>query len=661
MQNFDAFFTHHIGHCRRHAQRRQWAGHLQLAGLLGQDGLRNIWNAVSRIPSIDSAESLRWCSANGLALIARMEGHSWTQSFAVYLEDINDVLQGLLYHFIAWTTQQVEEHGYGIIDDDTTTNATGAALFEPVHPSMTFEPDFNDGVRLAPAAREAAQLLHPSAESTNLERALTDDQHAAYNGLGIEELQDGDGVYRLAVQGLVRNGMQQSEHYLANAPSGLWHAGYDCSLTEAIPGDCDAYQMDQQGPDLDNTHVQDGQDGFGTPQNVRPLQQPALRGSETARTNAERLLLETLQAGVVPAVTSGEGLLCGMHAVVGSLNDLMRRLATHDQQLPPLDVVTVMRSMYVNSVPTRAYADFVELRLRRFGLAPGDGQYEEQWRELTRVDNMGIEQLVALPQFLFAQGLIEREVAVGVLTSGGISLDGSVHEPTAQVFGGPGLHLPVAWIHNDNAELMQLGGGHWSMFVEGGDLPHLLDQPPPPDHQQRESSTGLLPAQSLKTSQSRLEQEYASFINSALGEEPGNAMVNGYQHLEDPLYGEGVLQDTQVAQTGSGLSAHAFDELLDVTQDVQDVVNGTLLPHFATLGPDGMPINFRPSAGVSNRALAAYELTASPELPFELLELASTEHATPNSALIDLDMGSPSDLLDDMFGMHTPSRHLVDA
>ncbi|KAK0787382.1 hypothetical protein LTR75_012911 [Friedmanniomyces endolithicus] len=180
-------------------------------------------------------------------------------------------------------------------------------------------------------------------------------------------------------------------------------------------------------------------------------------------------LIETVQRGLVPSTTASTGLLCGIHALVGSLN------AAFPHQGTPLRVEHVMRTMFLNyDSPDQAprltpeYDAFVRLHLEnKLHLTAGEDGYEGIWEALTAPNNFGADQLAVLLRFLHQQGMVDREFDVGVLAAeNGHRGDLA----TAHITGIGGVNVPVIWLHNDNA-MRHLGAeyNHWSMFAKTTD------------------------------------------------------------------------------------------------------------------------------------------------------------------------------------------------
>ncbi|KAK3073907.1 hypothetical protein LTR53_004089 [Teratosphaeriaceae sp. CCFEE 6253] len=194
----------------------------------------------------------------------------------------------------------------------------------------------------------------------------------------------------------------------------------------------------------------------------------------TASLTARQSLLDTISRGLFPTSTDGSDLLCGIHAIVGSMNAVLER--PHQ----PFTVSEVMETLFTDSQVTPAYALFLDEHLTAtMGTVRHSPDYWARWDELTARDNIGADQLAILPRFLRRQGIIDREVVIGVLTAGSHGTPVS-----AYVHGEVGADVVVAWLHNDNARRLVVGAryNHWTMFAERGDLRYLLD------------GTGFLPA-----------------------------------------------------------------------------------------------------------------------------------------------------------------------
>ncbi|KAK0276976.1 hypothetical protein LTS16_016530 [Friedmanniomyces endolithicus] len=184
---------------------------------------------------------------------------------------------------------------------------------------------------------------------------------------------------------------------------------------------------------------------------------------------ARQSLIETVQRGLVPSTTVSTGLLCGIYALVGSLN------AAFPHQGTPLRVERVMRTMFLNyDLPDQAprltpeYEAFLRLHMENnVHLTAGEDGYEEIWEALTAPNNFGADQLAVLLRFLHLQGMVDREFDVGVLAAE------NGHRgvlATAHIGGNGGAGAPLIWLYNDNA--MRLVGAtynHWSMFAETAD------------------------------------------------------------------------------------------------------------------------------------------------------------------------------------------------
>ncbi|EMC91933.1 hypothetical protein BAUCODRAFT_311550 [Baudoinia panamericana UAMH 10762] len=194
-------------------------------------------------------------------------------------------------------------------------------------------------------------------------------------------------------------------------------------------------------------------------------------------------LRETVTDGVLPAETSSEGLRCGLHALLGSLNDLLARNAGLDQIPVPLDIATVTQAVWTRpNEPTPAYEAFVRNRLRSVRQDLGEPQFAMMRQELTQSNMFGIEQLTAITDFLLIRGLLPYPVAVGVVTAGARVDERGLSGPSVQVLGDHQPGTPVAWLHNDNGEQLGQSVSHWSMFRTSGDRPDLLIGLPLPLH-----------------------------------------------------------------------------------------------------------------------------------------------------------------------------------
>ncbi|TKA83333.1 hypothetical protein B0A55_00601 [Friedmanniomyces simplex] len=191
--------------------------------------------------------------------------------------------------------------------------------------------------------------------------------------------------------------------------------------------------------------------------------------------DARQSLEETVQRGIVPSTTADTGLLCGIHALAGSLN------AASPHQGIPLRVDDVMQAMFLDYNPlsqahqlTPEHEAYLRDHLRdNLGLTLGDENYNEVWRALTASSNIGAGQLGILPRFLFQQGLIDREYAIGIL----VAEDGHRGVLARAYLAGDGVSdVPVVWLHNDNAaRFIGAPYNHWSMFQEGGNRARLLN------------------------------------------------------------------------------------------------------------------------------------------------------------------------------------------
>ncbi|KAK3116093.1 hypothetical protein LTR53_003884 [Teratosphaeriaceae sp. CCFEE 6253] len=194
--------------------------------------------------------------------------------------------------------------------------------------------------------------------------------------------------------------------------------------------------------------------------------EPAMELDVTASLTARQSLLDTISRGLFPTSTDGSDLLCGIHAIVGSMNAVLERPHL------PLTVSEVMETIFTDSQVTPAYALFLDEHLTAtMGTVRHSPDYWARWDELTARDNIGADQLAILPRFLRRQGIIDREVVIGVLTAGSQGTPVS-----AYVHGEVGADVVVAWLHNDNARRLVAGAryNHWTMFAEWGDLRHLL-------------------------------------------------------------------------------------------------------------------------------------------------------------------------------------------
>ncbi|KAK4556922.1 hypothetical protein LTR86_005903 [Recurvomyces mirabilis] len=203
------------------------------------------------------------------------------------------------------------------------------------------------------------------------------------------------------------------------------------------------------------------------------------------RSDTERLIVHgppaalsslnaTLSAGIVPSSTdSGGNLLCGVNAVIGSINAYLRAYRP-DARL--LDRQNVLDRMF-ESLPsifasvgddgnaagpamfTAAYELFLRDSLRIPGVDFTTAADQTLPEELFATANLGVEQLSQLPRFWRQQGLIEVDLDVGVITAGWDAASAHIH-------GGDDNTLPVIWLYNDNAQqLLGVQYSHWSMFA----------------------------------------------------------------------------------------------------------------------------------------------------------------------------------------------------
>ncbi|KAK4900901.1 hypothetical protein LTR27_002084 [Elasticomyces elasticus] len=79
---------------------------------------------------------------------------------------------------------------------------------------------------------------------------------------------------------------------------------------------------------------------------------------------------------------------------------------------------------------------------------------------MTTLNNVNIDQLVMMLEFMRHIGLVDQEYALGVVTAG--------HPANVNVYGTYDLNVPIAWVYNDNAESRGYLG-HWEGFERSGD------------------------------------------------------------------------------------------------------------------------------------------------------------------------------------------------
>ncbi|KAK4556921.1 hypothetical protein LTR86_005902 [Recurvomyces mirabilis] len=181
--------------------------------------------------------------------------------------------------------------------------------------------------------------------------------------------------------------------------------------------------------------------------------------ADPERNRVRNCLINTVHDGLRPTFTRHTGLLCGIYALVGSMNEAL----PWEEHLRAEDVIQVI--WQDNGRPSPSYRAFLQNHLRRLlGPAPAHEVYNMAWEELATPNNLSAQQLQLLPTFLRRQGMLRRDLAVGMVIEGGRTWDGRVVEPGV-VVEDTRPEAFVIWLHNDNAQLL-LGSelNHWSMF-----------------------------------------------------------------------------------------------------------------------------------------------------------------------------------------------------
>lgn len=178
------------------------------------------------------------------------------------------------------------------------------------------------------------------------------------------------------------------------------------------------------------------------------LDQIAIRLSNNERLAAEsphyNRLADAIMRNIFPNETSNRGLLCGLRSILGALHTAVNQdLQLHELQgrILPARVLRLMyrnfdsperphRSMWTADLeelphfttpnmpgdPTDARADFLRRRLIAMGWQEGTNTWDEEWRQMTTMNNFNIVQLQFILNFMMEQGLVDRQFSLGVVT-----------------------------------------------------------------------------------------------------------------------------------------------------------------------------------------------------------------------------------------------------
>ncbi|KAK5108534.1 hypothetical protein LTR62_008190 [Meristemomyces frigidus] len=190
-------------------------------------------------------------------------------------------------------------------------------------------------------------------------------------------------------------------------------------------------------------------------------------------------LVATLRMGIIPSETSGDRYLCGLRALIGTINANIPSQHTTEPSFQILDISTVLAAMYVNHHAaanhdphfrgldnvvqlTPDYTEFLYTLVEESGMTPGSEAFDSRLRELSSTENLGVDQLATLPRFLRQQNILNFDVVIGILTAGS-------RNDVAYIHGDDTRNWPVAWLYNDNAQSLRGAEyNHWSMFARTG-------------------------------------------------------------------------------------------------------------------------------------------------------------------------------------------------
>lgn len=126
----------------------------------------------------------------------------------------------------------------------------------------------------------------------------------------------------------------------------------------------------------------------------------------------------------------------------------------------------------LQGVPTPQFAAFLRQRLENFGWQHGSKQYDEEFRQLTTMNNLNITHIQLTLDFLRHSGVIDEEYALGLVTGARNGRPAHV-----QIVGLNELDVPVIFLYNDAAEDEAAGIlGHYDAFTRHGDRMDLVVQ-----------------------------------------------------------------------------------------------------------------------------------------------------------------------------------------
>ena len=179
-----------------------------------------------------------------------------------------------------------------------------------------------------------------------------------------------------------------------------------------------------------------------------------------------------LENGHSPAWTSGVGFLCGPNALAMSINAVRRTYygKTHAAVYEnPVTREMLMALLFQNSadsgergavgIPTQAYQAYLDQRLGHLD----DATRGYEYMNMTRLNNMDIDQLVAMVVLAHRANIIEMEFSVAYVRGSATDDDGNVIPAIAQIAHAGDENAPSVFLHHNMAASFD-DYSHWEGF-----------------------------------------------------------------------------------------------------------------------------------------------------------------------------------------------------